>query len=325
MKMIERASAIILSAVIIMMLGVAAFASGSIDLDRDISLTISYQDKDTPLAGAQFDLYYVAEMDSSGALRLTGDFSGYNIDLDIKNDRNLAITLSTLVVRDKLAPLDSGKTDENGLLSFPTSGRLNAGIYLVVGHRHIQNGMRYDAAPFIVQLPGRDAQSDSFVYEIFARAKNDSDADEPGTIIKKIIKIWDDNGFETQRPDSIKVGLYCDGELFDTQILSPDNNWYYVWEGLDSGHVWTVAEISVTEGYKVEITQEGDTVIIINSIDDTAVTPSPEVSEKPETSTPPGENKPMLPQTGQLWWPVPVLLCAGLLLAVLGLIRRKGS
>lgn len=131
--MIERASAIILSAAIIMILGIAAFASGSIDLDRDISLTISYQDEDTPLAGAQFDLYYVAEMDSSGALRLIGDFSEYNIDLDIKNDRNLAITLSTLVVRDKLAPLDSGKTDENGLLVFPTSGKLNPGIYLVVG------------------------------------------------------------------------------------------------------------------------------------------------------------------------------------------------
>lgn len=30
-----------------------------------------------------------------------------------------------------------------------------------------------------------------------------------------------------------------------------------------------------------------------------------------------------LPQTGQLWWPVPVLICAGLFSMVVGLIRRR--
>ncbi len=30
-----------------------------------------------------------------------------------------------------------------------------------------------------------------------------------------------------------------------------------------------------------------------------------------------------LPQTGQLWWPVPVLLLAGLVLVIVGLLRRK--
>lgn len=32
---------------------------------------------------------------------------------------------------------------------------------------------------------------------------------------------------------------------------------------------------------------------------------------------------PILPQTGQLWWPVPLLLAGGLLLVVLGLSRRR--
>ena len=36
-----------------------------------------------------------------------------------------------------------------------------------------------------------------------------------------------------------------------------------------------------------------------------------------------GSGKPPLIQTGQLWWPVPVLLAGGLLLIVLGLIRRR--
>ena len=32
-----------------------------------------------------------------------------------------------------------------------------------------------------------------------------------------------------------------------------------------------------------------------------------------------------LPQTGQLWWPVPALLCAGLVLILAGVIRRRGT
>ena len=47
------------------------------------------------------------------------------------------------------------------------------------------------------------------------------------------------------------------------------------------------------------------------------VVPTP--TEKP--STPSGGGK--LPQTGQLWWPVPVLICMGLGCIAVGLIRRR--
>ena len=47
------------------------------------------------------------------------------------------------------------------------------------------------------------------------------------------------------------------------------------------------------------------------------VKPTP--TEKP--STPSGGGK--LPQTGQLWWPVPVLICMGLGCNAVGLIRRR--
>ena len=42
----------------------------------------------------------------------------------------------------------------------------------------------------------------------------------------------------------------------------------------------------------------------------------------PDTPVPTG---PALPQTGQLWWPVPLLICAGLLFVVIGLVRRRES
>lgn len=39
--------------------------------------------------------------------------------------------------------------------------------------------------------------------------------------------------------------------------------------------------------------------------------------------TPPPSAPPYLPQTGQLWWPVPALLCGGLFLLLVGVVKRR--
>ena len=60
-------------------------------------------------------------------------------------------------------------------------------------------------------------------------------------------------------------------------------------------------------------------------------TPTPtQTPSKTPTPTPPGNTPPSgggkLPQTGQLWWPVPVLVICGLFLFLLGLrIKRRNS
>ena len=118
--------------------------------------------------------------------------------------------------------------------------------------------------------------------------------------------MWDDDGCEDKRPDSILVQLLENGEIVDTVVLSQENNWEYIWNNLDGGSRWQVTEAEVPDGYTVAITQEG-TVFIM-------------------TNTRPSE-PPKLPQTGMLWWPVPALVCGGLLLIVAGLVvrRRQGD
>lgn len=56
-------------------------------------------------------------------------------------------------------------------------------------------------------------------------------------------------------------------------------------------------------------------------------TATPEPTDTPEpTGTPPVPPENVLPYTGQLWWPVPVLAAAGLMLIVLGFwLRRRGT
>lgn len=49
-------------------------------------------------------------------------------------------------------------------------------------------------------------------------------------------------------------------------------------------------------------------------------TPPPTPTPAP---TPTPTQPPKLPQTGQLWWPVPVLVCLGLLLIVFGVSKRR--
>lgn len=59
--------------------------------------------------------------------------------------------------------------------------------------------------------------------------------------------------------------------------------------------------------------------------DDIPDNPPPTGPTTPTDPTPPKPGKPTLPQTGQLWWPVPVLTAAGLLLVIAGLLRRRGA
>ena len=69
------------------------------------------------------------------------------------------------------------------------------------------------------------------------------------------------------------------------------------------------------KNYSVEVSKEGITFVVTNTY----------VDDVPEEQNPTNTPKPTLPQTGQLWWPVPVLLCAGLLLLIVGLVRSRRS
>lgn len=318
MKIYKRMTALLLSLLaIVMLVPMNALAAGSIDLDRNVSLTVSCQDDKIPLVGAQFDIYLVATVDEYGKLTATSTFKQFNVDIRGKNDEawyTLASTLEGYILRDKINPTDSGETDGSGLVSFPNSlNSLTAGVYLVLGHRHIQNGYYYDALPFMVMLPGVDHKANDWIYDVSAIAKHDSKPvpDEPDTDTRKVLKIWEDEGHEQERPQEVIVQLFRNREVYDTVTLNAANNWRYMWTDLDNSYKWTVVEKDV-KGYTAEVTREGMTFVVTNTYDEN-------VPDKPTTG------KPVLPQTGQLWWPVPVMIMAGLLFVVIGLVRRRSA
>jgi len=327
-----------------------ALAAGRIDLERTCGLTISYQDGSTPLSGAAFSIYRAAEVDPYGELTAAEAFRGYGVRFDIRGEndaawRAAASTLEGYVLRDELTPTDSGKTDSDGKLSFPTGEKaLEPGLYLVLGARHRQGGRIYDAQPFLVLLPALDREANDWTYDMSVSPKHESrpEPSDPGgdTVTRKVLKVWEDEGCEEMRPRSVTVQLLRDGRVYDTVTLDAGNGWRHTWRNLDGAFRWSVVEEDPGD-YTVEITREGITFVVVNArepvtppptptpvpvpTDEPAPpSPTPAVPDGP-VPTPPPETPdgPELPQTGQLWWPVPALICGGLLLIVAGVLRRR--
>jgi len=399
------------------------FAAGPIEPNRDASLTVYFKDGTTPIAGTNFDIYKVADTDEYAKMTLTSQFSSYPVDidgLDQKGWQELATTLNGYAKRDNLAVFKTEIIDGNGEFTVT----LQPGLYLVVGERKVVGEHAYSPVPFMIFLPGSNTTDNTWDYNVAADVKYT----EKEIVTLKALKIWDDNGFEAQRPKSVTVQLLCDGKVYDTQELSEENLWRYTWKDLPEGHEWLVVEKELS-GYYTKVSQEGITFTITNkyivplAVDDPPVVkklvgdtpkspatftfvfkaendtnPMPEgstgntkelnitgsgykeigkitfaesgvysytiyekdfgatgytydktvytitytITEKDgellvsrkitesngkEVDAPVFTNryteKPILPQTGVLWWPVPTLFCTGLLFCIIGTIKRR--
>lgn len=352
MKIKKRITALALSLMtVLLLLPVQVLAAGSIDTGRDVRLTISYRNGNTALSGAAFDIFRVASVNTNGELTPVAPFDQFNVDIRGKNDaawKALASTLEGFVLRDNIAPADSGKTDKQGLLIFPNQSKhLEQGLYLVLGHRHTQGGRIYDAAPFMVLLPAQDKEANDWLYDVTVNPKHDfhPEPDEPdeGTITRKVLKVWADEGHEEERPQEVIVQLLRDGKVYDTVTLNAANNWRYTWNDLDDRYTWTIVEKEL-EDYTVTVTLEGVTFVVTNTLtpppppppdepdnppdepDNPDIPDHPDEPDEPDTPDNPDEpDEPDIPQTGQLWWPVPLLACGGMGLFLVGWLKRRNS
>lgn len=313
MKMNRRVLRVIVLLCLLLTLPMQALAAGFLDTGKNTSLTIYNTYNENAIPDVEFKIYHLCTIAANGEFAATDDFRAYAAQLDIRGEndaawRHLAETLEQdilLGTAGDVQPAATALTDASGKASFAS---LAQGLYLVLGTKTEMDGYVYSTAPMVISLPGRSAPGDDWVYDVTAYAKPEQ---QPVRMPFEVVKIWKDEGYTSNRPQSISVQLYCDGESYGDPVTLPvDGKWSYTWEALDVNHLWTVEEATV-EGYKTPVYErEGNTFIITNTYDE------------PE---PPKED-PELPQTGQLWWPVPVLIAAGLLFIVLGLIlrRRKG-
>lgn len=235
-----------------------------------------------PVSNMQVSLYRVADEN----YKLVDAFSHYSIDL--KQDvQGAANALENRILMDGIEADASGFSDSSCKASFTG---LETGIYLVVGKEVFQDGVFYMPQVSLVSLSG----------DLSVDLKFET-SDKPSRI--HVLKVWKRDN-KKSRPKSIEVCLLrSDGIVVDRVVLNSDNQWSTTWDNLSTLYTYRVMETSVPSGYKESCSWEKDTIILTNTGNYTD-----KVEKKDE----------VLPNSGQLWWPVPVLLFVGLVLFGLG-------
>lgn len=130
---------------------------------------------------------------------------------------------------------------------------------------------------------------------------------DPRTILVK--KVWNDKGYEKDRPHSVTIILYRDGEVYETVELSAANNWQHEFtdlpyedEAANKVYKYEVKEKALAR-YKTKYQVDENTVTVTNT-------------------------RRGLIQTGQLNWPVYVSGGLGLCILAVGvvlLLKRKNE
>lgn len=312
---LKRILLLCLTLALLLGISVNASAADMGDKDRNLSLTVVYQDRENAVAGAPVQLYQIASMDENFHITADRTFRAFQADIEDEDTQwyILADALLAYIQEEGIAWDDETKINTSGYALFPTrNNSLTPGVYLLSCPNYHYNGRIYYTSPVIISLPNFQADG-QLSNQVTAHIKFTSIPDK--LIVKKV---WDDRGYESKRPKSITVELLKDGVVAETVTLSKHNSWTYEWTGLDSAYKWDVREKKVS-GYKdpeysIKLTNYGKEITITNSYNPPPGNPPGNPPGRPPGNTPPSK----LPQTGQLTWPIPVMVVAGLTLFALG-------
>ena len=257
----------------------------------------------------------------------------------------------------------TAKTDTNGSAKFEG---LTRGLYLITIESVKSGRTTYTFTPTLRCLPSLSEDGSEWVADQNVNPKSDKNTTGGGggggdsTASVTVLKVWKDEGQESDRPDSVTVELLRDGKVYASQELSKSNNWRHTWTGLSKGNSWVVNEVGApSDKYTVLTESEGNVFTVTNThttdIDDpnTPLNPGPGPGgdpgtngdipptniDDPDVPLDPGQtpgdnatnikdpaapaNAAKLPQTGQLWWPVPILAVAGIAFFSIGWLRSR--
>lgn len=290
----------------LMMVNVAPkmlYAEEKVDTNQKCTLEIKYEAID-----AQLRLYRIAEIDEDASFTLTEAYQDYRVVLD-DDAEAAALALESYINRDQKVPEAYAQTDKNGVVRFEN---LETGIYLLLSNRVEKDTFCYEPLPVMVSLPSKSVEMSQYQYDVVINMKYTkmNIEDLPETINLKVMKSWEGGSSNTQ-PKSIVATLLKDGFEHDKVELSQANNWQHEWKDLSSKFVWDVIEDKVPEHYTLKKNKNNLTIILTNTYDDDSDDDSG--NKKP----------PKAPDSGQLWWPIPLLVVGGLSFVVLGFILRK--
>lgn len=236
-------------------------ANTSIDINKEGSINLNYLYNDYELNDINVQIYHVASITEDFIYQSSKDFSSYPIKINSLSDDNewksLIETLNTYINIDGIKETYSCIIKDNNV----KVSNLKPGLYLVNTEKVNKKNysLVFDSA--LINVPGLEKNGD-WNYDVIVYPKVYEYTEKNEDVIYKVTKEWNDN--EDNRPESIKIEIYHDGNFVDTQILSSSNNWTYEWKANNNSN-WNVIERNVPEGYNVLISKEDNNFIILNT------------------------------------------------------------
>lgn len=330
--------------------------------DNDGSLTLLCKTTDGKvLTGMHWDIYYVGARETADTFALRGDFADFPVSLNDTSASGLAAaaqTLENFAILNQLSPLDSQEASDTGHLCFDT---LERGLYLVSGVMMRLEDTYYIPTAFLVEIPEEgstvdfsvhpkylsvDATQDSWDYAVKKIWANTESQPEDHAdfvtvqiyrngVLVDTVELNDSNDWSYQwsatefydwRVLEIKVSekYYVVYRSNETQyvIVNTYNNDYqndvtHTTNGVETATTTSTTETVLTDENTTDSIGTGaetsnDTETILTETSAVTTTSTADLSQDTEK----------LPQTGQLWWPVPVFGLGGLLLIAIGMRLR---
>ena len=244
-------------------------ATEPVSTSEQCTLTISYLYNGTAFPDAPIKLYRVAGVNEDCDYSLTSTYADTGLILNgIRTNgewRTVRSTLESYIVANAIEPDFVLNTDTYGSVCFEN---LETGLYFAIAPQMSKEELKCDFASAIVSLPSLDEYS-KWQYEVDVYAKPKA-TDFPGDneeLQLSVLKLWKGDESGAYRPDFIDVDIYRDGILYETVVLSEDNNWSYIWSTSNDGASWIVSEHSIPKGYVMTLNQHGTSFIITNTFD----------------------------------------------------------
>ncbi len=250
-------------------------SASELDTQRLCTLALDYSHDGVAFPNLEIAIYRVAEAFPDGRFELIAPYNSFPVNIHgITSQRewqDVATTLIAYITAEQVAPSHSAVTDGYGIAFWDA---LPSGLYLVRGVVAQNENGTYLFNDFMIYLP-TPTDNGNFCYDMQAKPKCTSFT--PATAYQ-VVKLWKDLGLEDQRPVTITVDIYKDGQLHETVVLSEENEWRYGWTDQD-GAKWHVVEQDAPEGYQVSISAH-ETVFTITNTNPDDPPPPPDTGDE---------------------------------------------
>lgn len=271
------------------------------DYTQEGSIVIDYKKEEEPLADVEFQVYQITEADESYNQILQSKYEGMKIELDELSDseywKELSNELEYYINYEIVSPELTFVTNDDGTYKIED---LELGIYYIQSDVIQEDGTELYSEPILIMVGDYDNSNEEWRYQYTIQPKVAMIAESKEQLT--VEKVWENTNSDELILDEVEVAVYCDGELYDTVILSEENLWKCTWYDIDKTKTWAVKELTESEEFTVRYERNLYEFTVINTYI--------------------GEADEELPQTGSFSYMITILSGFGLICLSLGILLK---